>query len=311
MSLRTKNALSSLTALALGGSLYILFRSGSYIGNAASAFGLVACLREYLRPLSCEFLRFYLPDMLWALSLACGLVTIWGQRPLCCAGLAFALGCLWELMQAVGIVNGTGDLLDVMMYLLGGAICVQINLKERTMKKINVLLMALLIAMFAVFALGSTEGTEQNQGTGSVENGATSNGSADHGSVDNGSTENDKIGKYSVEIKSCRLAKDYEKKPVVIVKYTFTNVSNDGGASFWIAFNDQVYQNGVGLNEALILPEDANYDYDNQTKTIKKGASIDVEVAYVLNDTTTDIEVEVKELFSFSDTVIKKTFSIA
>ena len=50
---------------------------------------------------------------------------------------------------------------------------------------------------------------------------------------------------------------------------------------------------------------------DNETKEIKKGATLDVEVAYVLNDTTTDLEVEVKELISFNDSVVKKTFSIA
>ena len=42
-----------------------------------------------------------------------------------------------------------------------------------------------------------------------------------------------------------------------------------------------------------------------------KGATIEVEVAYELNDTTTDIEVEVSELISFNDSMITKTFSIA
>lgn len=67
----------------------------------------------------------------------------------------------------------------------------------------------------------------------------------------------------------------------------------------------------MGLNEAYLLADDANYSSDNQTKEIKKGASLDVEVAYELNDTTSDVEVEVKELFSFSDRTITKTFSIA
>ena len=46
-------------------------------------------------------------------------------------------------------------------------------------------------------------------------------------------------------------------------------------------------------------------------KEIKKGATLDVEVAYELNDATTDVEIEVKELFSFSEKVITKTFKIA
>ena len=41
------------------------------------------------------------------------------------------------------------------------------------------------------------------------------------------------------------------------------------------------------------------------------GASLDVEVAYELNDTTSDVEVEVKEWLSFNEKVLTKTFSIA
>ena len=148
----------------------------------------------------------------------------------------------------------------------------------------------LLVATFGVFALGSGEESETDQGSGSADN--TS------------------IGDYSVEIVSCRLAKDYANKDVVIVKYKFTNNNDDEATAFYLTFDDAVYQNGVGLNEAYVLKDSANYNADNQTKEIKKGASIEVEAAYELNDTTTDIEVEVKELFSFSDKTIKKTFSI-
>ena len=131
------------------------------------------------------------------------------------------------------------------------------------------------------------------------------------GSVDKGnSTANQTLGDYSVEIKSCRLAKDYDNKPVVIVKYVFTNNNDEDGEAFYLAFEDKVYQNGVGLNEAYFLDDSANYSSDNQMKEIKKGASIEVEAAYELNDTTTDILVEVSELWSWSDKKISKTFSI-
>jgi hypothetical protein len=98
---------------------------------------------------------------------------------------------------------------------------------------------------------------------------------------------------------------------VVIVKYIFTNVGDDDAAAFSYAFEDAVYQNGVGLNKAYFLDDSADYSADNQTKEIKKGASIEVEVAYELEDTTTDIEAEVSEFLSFNDTTITKTFSIA
>ena len=166
------------------------------------------------------------------------------------------------------------------------------------MKKfLSFFLVLAVLCSFALFALGSSsdEGTS-NQG----------NGNAQQNTEDNTS-----LGDYSVEINSCRLAKDYDGKDVVIVTYKFTNVSDDDATAFYIAFEDAAYQNGVGLNKAYILDESANYNPDNQTKEIKKGASIDVEVAYELNDSSTEIEVEVKELISFSDKVLTKSFSLA
>jgi len=293
MSMRRKNFLLSVVALAVGGFIYILFRENSYIGQLFSGSDCVQNLRSVLQLMSCDLIKFYLPDFLWGLSLSCGLLAIrnGGDRStFLCAGIAFACGFSWELLQLMEAVGGTGDCIDVLMYLLGSAFCVQINLKERTMKKINALLMALLIVIFAVFAMGSGESSDKDQGKDSANN--------------------NEIGKYSVVIDSCRLAKDYEGDDVVIVKYVFTNNADEDSASFAWTFEDAVYQNGVGLNEAYILDDSANYSIDNQTKEIKKGASIEVEVAYELNDTTTDIEVEVKELISFDETTIKKTFSI-
>lgn len=167
------------------------------------------------------------------------------------------------------------------------------------MKKIISLLLAImLVATFGVFAMASSdsEGGSADQGSDSA-NGTTSVG-------------NEEIGDYSVVIDSCRIAKDYSNKPVVIVKYIFTNNNSEESANFSFAFDDEVYQGGVGLNEAYMLKDSAKYDSDAQYKDIKKGSSIEVEVAYELNDTTTDIEVEVQELFSFDDRTITKTFSI-
>ena len=163
------------------------------------------------------------------------------------------------------------------------------------MKKINLLWAVLLITVFLAFALGSGESGTKDQGSGSA-NVSTTAANA--------------IGKYSLDIDSCRLVTDYEGKPVVIVKYIFSNVNDDNPASFYLTFEDHVYQNGVGLNEAYILNDSANYSSDNQMKEIKKGASLEVEVAYELNDTTTEIEVEVEELFSFDNSKITKKFTI-
>ena len=40
-------------------------------------------------------------------------------------------GCVWELLQWLSILGGTGDYLDIIMYLLASILCLIINLKER------------------------------------------------------------------------------------------------------------------------------------------------------------------------------------
>ena len=139
-----------------------------------------------------------------------------------------------------------------------------------------------------------------------VESGTEDQGS---GSADNSNSSSSKLGDYEVVIDSCRLAEDYEGKPVVIVKYQFTNNSDNASAFCW-TLEANVFQNGIGLNESYVVDDSANYSSDNQIKEIKKGATLAVEVAYELNDATTPIDVEVSEYISFSDKTVSKTFEI-
>lgn len=163
------------------------------------------------------------------------------------------------------------------------------------LKKIGIIAMCLLVmCSFMLFAMGSGESGTDDQGSGAA---------AEDGSGNN-------LGSYRVDILSCRLAKDYEGSDVVVVKYNYTNNSSES-TSFDVAFMTYAYQNGIGLNGAYVLADNANYSDENQSKSIKSGASIEVEVAYKLNDTTTDVEIEVTEFISFSDKKVTKTFSIA
>ena len=162
------------------------------------------------------------------------------------------------------------------------------------MKKLTILLLALLM----VFSLAACdmEPIDSSQGSGTIENSEQA--------------ANTTLGDYNVEIKSCRLAEDYEGKPIVIITYGFTN-NNDNATAFYLAVTDEVFQNGIGLNKCYFADDSAKYNSDNQNKEIKKGATLDVEVAYELNDTTTDLEVEVSEFISFSDKKLTKTFKIS
>lgn len=165
------------------------------------------------------------------------------------------------------------------------------------MKKILAALLSFaILSAFAFFAIASGDSGE------AAEEKTQAAGSAV-------ASDDTKIGDYKVEIKEVRLAKDYEGKATAIVKYSFTNNSDEAAAFDW-TFDHQVYQNGVGLERAYVLADSANYDESNSMKEIKKGVTLDLEVAYVLNDTVTDIDVEVSELISFDETVVSRTFSI-
>ncbi len=159
----------------------------------------------------------------------------------------------------------------------------------------TILATLLILSLFTVFAMGSSDSDEKTNDQGS--------GSASVESAKNN------LGDCHVDIISCRLAVDYDNNPVVIVKYGFTNNKNDP-QNFMFSTKDEVYQNGIGLNHAYFLDDSANYSSDNQTKDIKKGATLEVEVAYTLNDSTTDIEVEVSSLSLFNNKKVSKTFSI-
>ncbi|MBQ8000000.1 MAG: DUF5067 domain-containing protein [Ruminococcus sp.] len=180
------------------------------------------------------------------------------------------------------------------------------------MKKfISILIIATLALSFALFTTGCTDFADtdtDNQATVSAESNKKETVAKE--TVAKAEESSNKLGDYTVDIEGCRLSTDYQGKDVVIVKYLFTNVSDDEPAAFFVSLDAQVYQDGVGLNEAYFLDDSANYSSDNSTKEIKKGASIEVEVAYELNDSTTDIEVEVQEYFSFDDAVVAKTFSL-
>lgn len=134
MSRRSINILLGTAALVLGCGIYVLFRSGSYVAGIFDRFRWILILREQLAPYACGFLKFWFPDFLWGLSFGCYLQAVHlpdirGTWFL--GGVSLIFGVLWELMQYVAFVPGTGDLLDILLYFLASILCILLNLKER------------------------------------------------------------------------------------------------------------------------------------------------------------------------------------
>lgn len=132
MSRRWLNILVGTVSLLLGCLFYICFRETTYVALAFGKMALVADLQQIGRSYSCHFVRYYFPDFLWGLSLGCFLQAIhlpnkWGC--VSCSAVVCFLGIFWEVLQHTKIVSGTGDLLDVLMYLSAGFCVAIINYK--------------------------------------------------------------------------------------------------------------------------------------------------------------------------------------
>ena len=113
---------------------------------------------------------------------------------------------------------------------------------------------------------------------------------------------------YAVTIDSATVGTDYSDNPCVFITYTFTNVSDDDASAFISSVTADVYQDGVECETAFA---DTDGGGNSMTK-VKKGSSIEVVQAYELQNTTSDVEVEVKELFAWDDIKLAtRTFQIA
>ncbi|RVU96750.1 DUF5067 domain-containing protein [Coriobacteriales bacterium OH1046] len=111
---------------------------------------------------------------------------------------------------------------------------------------------------------------------------------------------------YPTTIDGVRLGKDYNGADVAIVTFTWTNNSDDT-TSFAMSVHPKVFQNGIECDSAFMV-DDA--DNDKYTSDVRPGTTVTVEMSYELQDLS-DIEVEVTELFSFSDEIIASgTYSL-
>lgn len=182
------------------------------------------------------------------------------------------------------------------------------------MKKTISILLIIVFVLFSFTACLDSSG-DTDQGKGNADSGDKDSDFESSGETSQGTGSADKsdkssnLGDYNVVIDGCRLTEDYKGAPVIVVRYVFTNHDDEPTAFMW-AVDAEAYQDGVGLNECYVLDDSDDYSSDNQSKEIKKGVTLSVEVAYELNDVTTDVEIEVSELISWDDTKITRTFSI-
>lgn len=112
------------------------------------------------------------------------------------------------------------------------------------------------------------------------------------------------IGNYKCVVKGAEICKDWSGKDAVLITYEFTN-NSDNAISFDVALDAKAYQNGIGLESAILDEETDLLDVD-----IKPGITKEVKKAYVLSDTSSDVEIEVSEFISFNDDKIVTTVKL-
>lgn len=113
--------------------------------------------------------------------------------------------------------------------------------------------------------------------------------------ADAGNTSDNTVGDYTCVVKGAEVCKDWADKDAVLITYEFTN-NSDSAISFDVALDAKAYQDGIGLETAILDDDTDILDVD-----IKPGVTKEVKKAYVLRDTSTEIEIEISELISFSD----------
>ena len=130
-------AAASVASLMIGAIIYVLFRPNSYIAIFVDGIMDMGTLRQFLESSSTDFLKFYFPDFLWTLSLCFCLYAVFGltkKRIIFFSLVAFFCSVAWEIIQWFSIVSGTGDIIDVIMYLLAGICAASLGLKKEKLK---------------------------------------------------------------------------------------------------------------------------------------------------------------------------------
>ena len=109
--------------------------------------------------------------------------------------------------------------------------------------------------------------------------------------------EDESLDGCTIEVHSAE--KWYSTGFTVIVTYEFINNSNRA-KSFSGTIYTEADQNGVSLEKDYV-------NYKNTDKKVKPGSSVLVSESYLLNDTKTPVEIELRERWSLSDKVVTKT----
>ena len=176
------------------------------------------------------------------------------------------------------------------------AVTAALDEQKKKKKKKKWIIIAVIAGIIVLAVVLGSSGGEGNNNGGASENGASQQINEAPKAVDG------KLGNYVCTVKSATKCKNWEGKDSVKIVYNFTNNSSNP-MSFDGALEDKVFQDGIAL-ETTFTSTDENEVWDVQ---IKPGITKEVTKIYQLRNSSSDLEIEVGELWSFDDTKYTST----
>ena len=106
-----------------------------------------------------------------------------------------------------------------------------------------------------------------------------------------------KIGPYELFYKGAKIMTDYDGNDAIVVTLDYTNNSKEANSYLW-SFVETVKQNGTELTDATIFLSEDSFDTvtDSQFSEVAAGETLEVQLAYVLADLTSEVELQWEEL---------------
>ena len=161
------------------------------------------------------------------------------------------------------------------------------------------------LTMAAALSACTTETTDSE--SSKVESSAAESKEESAESSEESSEEETEAAEFTFAINSTSLGKDYEDKDVLIIKYDFTN-NSDEATSFTFACQDTVFQDGIECDSTVIGCDDI--DSQEQLNDIQPGKTYTVTIGYHISDTSKPVDVVVTDLFG-KETLLEESIDLS
>lgn len=105
------------------------------------------------------------------------------------------------------------------------------------------------------------------------------------------------IGSYELFYKGAKIMTDYDGNDAIVVTMDFTNNSKENTSYLW-SFIETATQNDAELTGATIFLSEDSFETvtDSQFSEVAAGETLEVQLAYVLADLTSEVELQWEEL---------------